>query len=197
MKRNLMIVTALLALTCFVGAAVAADYQYVGAGKCFMCHKKDKSGNQMQKWMDGPHAGAFKTLATDEAKAIATEKGLGDPQQAAECLKCHVTAADAPAEAFAAKFKAGDKSADHHVDGVGCEACHGAGSKYKSAKVMKAITGGTTDGATVGLANAADEAMCRTCHNEESPTFIGFDFAEFSAKIAHPIPEAHKATYAK
>ncbi len=148
-------------------------------------------------WSGRPHAGAFKTLATDEAKAIATEKRLGDPQQAAECLKCHVTAADAPAEAFAAKFKASDKSADHHVDGVGCEACHGAGSKYKSAKVMKAITGGTTDGATVGLVNAADEALCRKCHNEESPTFKGFDFAEYAAKIAHPIPEAHKATYQK
>lgn len=196
MKRFLMTLTAVLALVCFVGVAAAADYQYIGAGKCFMCHKKDKSGNQMQKWLDGPHAGAFKTLASEKSKAIAAEKGLGDPQKAPECLKCHVTAADAPAEAFHAKFKAHDKSGDHHVDGVGCEACHGPGSKYKSSKVMKAITSGDTDGATVGLWNP-DEALCRKCHNEESPTFIGFDYAEFSAKMAHPIPEAHKATYQK
>jgi hypothetical protein len=27
------------------------------------------------------------------------------------------------------------------------------------------------------------------CHNEESPTFAGFNFDESWAKIAHPVPE--------
>ena len=40
-----------------------------------------------------------------------------------------------------------------------------------------------------------DLLNCRKCHNDESPTFKGFDYAEYSAKIAHPIPEEHLATY--
>ena len=32
------------------------------------------------------------------------------------------------------------------------------------------------------------EETCKACQNEESPTFKGFDFAEMSAKIAHPNP---------
>jgi len=32
------------------------------------------------------------------------------------------------------------------------------------------------------------EETCTACHNDTSPTCKGFDFAEYSAKIAHPIP---------
>ena len=32
------------------------------------------------------------------------------------------------------------------------------------------------------------EEVCKTCHNEESPTFEAFNFAEMSAKIAHDDP---------
>jgi hypothetical protein len=35
-----------------------------------------------------------------------------------------------------------------------------------------------------------DEALCRSCHNEESPTFKGFNYEEYLAKIAHPVPAA-------
>ena len=34
------------------------------------------------------------------------------------------------------------------------------------------------------------EETCTVCHNDGSPTFKGFDFAEYSAKIAHPNPAA-------
>ena len=30
---------------------------------------------------------------------------------------------------------------------------------------------------------------CLTCHNEKSPTFKGFNYEEYWAKIAHPTPE--------
>ncbi|MEZ4386736.1 MAG: cytochrome c family protein [Candidatus Krumholzibacteriia bacterium] len=188
MLRVFLILTAALMLLSLASAAFAEDFQYIGSGKCFMCHKKDATGNQMQKWLDSAHSKAYATLATDEAKAVATAKGLGDPQQEGACLKCHVTGYGKPAEAFDAAYKAADKTDSHLTDGVGCEACHGPGSAYKSNAVMKAITAGETDGATVGLITP-DEALCRTCHNEESPTFKGFDFAEYSAKIAHPNPE--------
>ena len=33
------------------------------------------------------------------------------------------------------------------------------------------------------------EKACARCHNEESPTFKGFEFEERWAEIAHPVPE--------
>ena len=36
------------------------------------------------------------------------------------------------------------------------------------------------------------EETCKACHNEESPSFKEFNFAEMSAKIAHPNPAAKK-----
>ena len=35
-----------------------------------------------------------------------------------------------------------------------------------------------------------NKATCVTCHNEKSPTFKGFDYATYFAKIAHPNPKA-------
>ena len=32
------------------------------------------------------------------------------------------------------------------------------------------------------------EAVCKKCHNSESPNFKGFDFAKYKAKITHPKP---------
>ncbi|MBD3220293.1 cytochrome C554 [bacterium] len=192
MLRVLTTLIAALIVLSFATTALAEDYQYIGAYKCFMCHKKDKSGNQMQNWLDGPHSKAYETLASEESHAIAKEMGLGDPQKADECLKCHVTDHDAPASAYDDRFKAKDKSDDHFVDGVGCEACHGPGSEYKSMKAMKDITAGELDGATVGLWTP-DEALCVSCHNEESPTFKGFDLEEYMAEIAHPIPADYLA----
>jgi hypothetical protein len=183
--RKLTLMVAALALI-LAAAAVAADAEFEGVDGCKMCHKKDKSGDQYGKWLEGPHAGAYEALASDAAKAIATEKGLGNPQEAAECLKCHVTAAGVDPARLGSKYKV--------EDGVGCESCHGPGSEYKSMKVMKAITAGETDAASVGLVKPTAET-CTGCHNEESPTFKGFDFAEYSKKIDHSIPEEHLATY--
>lgn len=188
MQRILLIMTAGVMLFGLTTVVYADDAQYIGSGKCFMCHKKDKSGNQMQKWLDGEHAGAYKTLANEESLAIAKELGIADPQKADECLKCHVTAHGVAAEGFAAKNKYTVE------DGVGCESCHGPGSTYKSAKVMKAVVSGETDGASVGLW-APNAELCVTCHNEESPTFKGFEFDEYIVKVSHPIPEAHMAKY--
>ena len=77
-------------------------------------------------------------------------------------------------------------------EGVSCEACHGPGSGYYKMSTMKKLYAGEIEDATVGLAKP-DEALCVKCHNEESPTYQPFDFATFSAKIAHPVPEKAKA----
>lgn len=188
MKRTILILVAAMMVFGMSTTVLAEDGLYIGAAKCFTCHKKDKSGNQMQKWLDSDHSKAYETLASDASKAIAAEMGIEDAQKAEQCLKCHVTAAGAPAEAF-------DPKAKYKLeDGVGCESCHGPGSTYKSSKVMKAITSGTTEGVSVGLVAITAET-CTGCHNEESPTFKGFNYEEAMAKIAHPIPEEHMAKY--
>jgi hypothetical protein len=37
-----------------------------------------------------------------------------------------------------------------------------------------------------------DEKLCVTCHNKENPFHKEFNFATFSAKIAHPDPLVKK-----
>ena len=68
-------------------------------------------------------------------------------------------------------------------EGVSCETCHGPGSMYKGASVMKNRELAMTKGMII-----PDEALCKTCHNEESPTYKGFNYTEMLAKIAHPNP---------
>jgi hypothetical protein len=170
------------------GASAGEQHQYVGATKCKMCHKKPEAGEQYPLWEKAKHAQAFQALASDKAKEIAKAKGIDNPQEADACLKCHVTGHGVAAEFLGTKY---DKT-----EGVGCESCHGAGGDYIKKKTMVGIITGEIDGASVGLVTP-DEKTCKTCHNEESPTFEGFDFDEMLKKIAHPIPEAKKAEYKK
>jgi len=187
MKRfGMVLVVALSGLILLTTSLLAQDKkaQYIGAKKCKMCHNSAKKGMQYSKWESSAHAKAYATLATEQAKEVAKKAGVqGDPQKAAECLKCHSTAYDAPASAKAATFKADE--------GVGCEACHGPGSLYKSMKVMKALYAGTQDAKAVAYMKGK-KATCLTCHNEKSPTYKPFNFEERLAEIAHPISKPKK-----
>ena len=58
-------------------------------------------------------------LETKHAKATATAKASTEWKFEAACLTCHAT------------------NKDEAMAGVQCEACHGAGSDYKSIQVMK------------------------------------------------------------
>ncbi len=158
--------------------------EYVGAAKCKTCHRKPETGEQYPIWENSAHSKAYETLASDEAKVIAVEKGIDNPQTAAQCLECHVTAYDADASLLGTKYSI--------EDGVGCESCHGPGGEYYKKKTMESITKGEIDGASVGLL-VPDEATCTSCHNERSPNFDGFDFEARKAEIAHPIPDERKA----
>jgi len=40
-----------------------------------------------------------------------------------------------------------------------------------------------------GMIKPVTKEVCVSCHNEESPTFKGFDFEKMVAKIAHPVPK--------
>lgn len=151
--------------------------QYIGVKSCGMCHKSDSKGNQLAQWESSRHSKAFETLATDKALKIGEEVGLDvPPQQSADCLRCHVTGHGEKEELFAASFKP--------EQGVQCESCHGAGSKYKSIKVMKDREASIAAGLVI-----PNEATCTKCHNEDSPTFESFDFEKMWALIMHPNPQ--------
>ena len=185
-----VVVAALYTLTTPAASEEAEKGQsmYMGVAKCKTCHKSASAGEQFPIWEKSGHAGAFATLASDASKKIAAEKGIEDPQKAAECLSCHVTGHGVDAKFFGEKFDA--------TMGVQCEACHGAGGDYVKMSVMKAITGGETEGASVGLVRpTADD--CKTCHNDKSPTFKEFDFEKALAAIGHNLPAERKAKYAK
>lgn len=141
--------------------AFAQDFKYIGAPKCKMCHNKPDKGEQYNKWAAGPHAKAMESLKGDEAK---------DPK----CLKCHSTAASVD-KSLLAGIKV--------EEGVSCESCHGPGSVYKTASLMKDRAKSMEKGLILPT-----EQVCKQCHNEESPTFKGFNFKEYVAKIAHDDP---------
>jgi hypothetical protein len=159
---------------------------FEGAARCKTCHRKPEQGEQFGIWESSSHAQAYMALASEEAMAIATERGIANPQEADECLKCHVTGHGVAAEFFGSKYT--------KEEGVGCESCHGAGGDYYKKKTMVAITSGELDPAEVGLITP-DETVCTGCHNEESPTYEGFDYEAAVAEIAHPIPDERKAEY--
>ncbi|HAH23920.1 MAG TPA: cytochrome C554 [Prolixibacteraceae bacterium] len=145
----------------FLTSVNAQNAQYVGAAKCKMCHNKADKGEQYNKWLASPHA-----------KAMAALKGaeLKNPK----CLKCHSTAAAADQSLIASITV---------EEGVSCESCHGPGSLYKVATVMKDQKVALTKGMILPT-----EKVCKKCHNEESPNYKGFNFKEYSAKIAHDDP---------
>jgi hypothetical protein len=181
MKRQLMICFSLVicgGLVLGPAQQAVAGPELIGASKCKMCHKA-KTGDQWKIWTESKHAQAFETLASEASLKIAAEKGIENPQTASECLKCHATKAFLGEEVV---VDAKGKYAD--TEGVGCEACHGPGSEYKSKKVM--MDPEASKAAGLVMVKSAD--ACTKCHNEESPTFKGFEFEERWAEIAHPVP---------
>jgi Zn finger protein HypA/HybF involved in hydrogenase expression len=150
--------------------------QYIGAAKCKVCHNAEKRGAQYAKWQASAHAKAYDALASEEAVAIGKKMSIENPQTSDQCLKCHVTAFGVKAEMKAESFDM--------TEGVGCEACHGPGSEYKSLKIMKDKEAAVAAGLIIPT-----EETCVGCHNEESPTYKEFVFADFWKKIAHPIPK--------
>jgi hypothetical protein len=194
MTRNRTI-SALLAATWLLVAAAAAagtEHEYIGVEKCGTCHSKALYGDQVAKWRASAHAKAYESLASDKALEYAKKKGIkGSPQQAKECLECHVTAYGvAPA---LIKYDL------EQTDGVQCESCHGAGADFRKREIMSDIDQAKANGLV-----PQTEATCTGCHNDRSPAWdparftlpngkkAGFDFTQAVAKIEHATPKANK-----
>jgi hypothetical protein len=167
---------------------------YVGDKECMKCHFQEH-----KSWKKTGMAKAMKTLApTPES-----EKELFDKKKAAgldpakdyttdeKCLKCHTTGygtetgypKDPKTEGAEARAKA--------LGSVGCESCHGPGSLYVKHKKAeqeknKDVKFTFEQLAPLGMTKP-DEAACKTCHNDESPTKGALKYEEDKAKVHdHP-----------
>jgi len=174
--RNLIVLLIGLVFGTMYVFAQDGQHAYVGAQRCMPCHMVPAKGAQYKQWMGSKHAQAYKTLGTEEAK-----KYSDNPQEDPECLKCHVTGYEASDDLKTDKYD--------QTNGVWCESCHGPGGDYWKMNIMKQTYAGELDPAKVGLTAKPGEETCLECHNDESPTFTGFNFEEAYKKIAHPIPQ--------
>ncbi len=166
-------------LTLLMGLMVFASgeqHPYAGTKKCKMCHKGEKKNFVYDVWAESKHAKAYATLATDEAKKIYEDLGhTGSPQEDDDCLKCHIPGVGMDTT-YTAKVVL--------ENGVNCESCHGAGNDYKKKSIMEDRE------MAISLGLIADpKAVCITCHNEEAPTYKGFNYDEAWEKIKHSLPE--------
>lgn len=166
--------------------------EFVGAAKCGECHKK-----AYEKWKSSKHAHAYETLKTGRKGQYSQPIGrTHDP----ECLSCHVTGWD-PQGVFAydsgflpekvAQAK-GDPDRYYLLQGQQCENCHGPGSEHVRVeeaflKDQKSIDRETLTAARrqmVLMKSAAEDHLCRKCHDyENSPKF---DFDKYWEEIKHP-----------
>ena len=122
------------------------DLSYVGSTTCGICHKI-----VYEHWRKTTHSTSYSTLVN---------KGYRyDP----ECIKCHTTG-----YGYISGFLNYEKN--NNLINVGCESCHGAGSRH-----IKYVT--EPYGVT-------DESDCVICHeSERSPKF---QYNEYWKKIKHP-----------
>ncbi len=180
MKKLTLAVVILMALFILPYSSNAQN-KYIGEKGCAMCHKAAKLGDQPGVWEKTLHASAYKTLLTDKAKELAKAKGIDNPAESKECLECHTLGKTVDASLFESKFDL--------KDGVQCETCHGPGSAYKSMNIMKDKAKAIANGLTDFKDQATIEAFCKNCHNDKSPSFKGFNFAEMWPKIQHMMPK--------
>ncbi len=132
------------------------DRVYVGEKVCRECHHQAGERNQFNLWRFTKHALAYATLSMPEAKEIAELSGIDvDPHESLICLGCHTTAYNVEAWELDESF--------HAEDGVQCELCHGPGSEYADARIMRdselAIQAGLL---------MPEERDCMVCHKEKN-----------------------------
>lgn len=161
----------LLTISFLMAALIAMVAVSVSAGGTEAKHdyvgvKKCKTCHkpQFKSWSETGHAKAFDLLSDEEKK---NEK----------CVACHST---------------GTTAKGVFLEGVQCESCHGAGSDYKSAKIMSKKKWKADPDAHKKMAldaglNYPKEADCVRCHTKEgNSNFKEFKFEDRKDKV-HPV----------
>jgi len=154
----------------------------VGGNTCKKCHIK-----VYNSWKKTKMAKAFDTLKPGEDAETKTKLKL-DPKKDytkdAACLECHTTGFDLPGG-----YKIGSETAQNY-EGVGCESCHGPGSKFivihKDAMMKKQKF--TFDEVSKVGQHKPDAKSCTICHNLRNPTAgpdYHFDYEKYKTEDIH------------
>lgn len=157
-----------------------------GSDKCNECHQLKSLGEQMMRWQISRHRAAYISLQSQLAKDFAVKNNIPEPVKNEMCLGCHTTSG----------FLKGFQSQTSYKieEGVGCEGCHGAGSKYSPAEIMKDEALYKRNGGIIG-----DEKLCLECHSpkankeqkltEDACPFQeeDFNYKQAFEKIKHPL----------
>ena len=145
---------------------------YVGSEACKKCHFKEH--RYWKKTGKFEAVASLKPTAEDNAELLAKKKAAGlDPAKDystdATCLACHTTG-------YGKKGgypEDGKGDAAEAMAQVGCESCHGPGSKYVEHKTKELEANKdakfTFEGLEpMGLVSPTKE-LCATCHNDKNP----------------------------
>ena len=172
MRKVTTIFILVLALFAFTAMFVTAEEAAVAkkevkAGHEYVGEAKCKTCHKAQftSWGETGHATAFSKLSAEEQK---------DPA----CVGCHTT---------------GKMADGTMIENVSCEACHGGGADYKSAKIMSKKKWAADPDTYKKMAIEAGlvypvEADCVRCHKKEgNANFKPFDFEKSKGKV-HPVP---------
>lgn len=141
--------------------AYSGEASFVGSNGC-KCHKSEISDWEMSK-----HAKAFDLLKAGKRKSKKKKAGL-DPNKDytidKKCIPCHVTG-------FKKEGGFIDIVSTASMAGIGCEGCHGAGSKYRKLHKDKSLAFTKSEARALGATyGSLDQAVCDRCHkNKDSP----------------------------
>ena len=159
------------------------SYSYVGNQKCKKCHIK-----QHRSWEKTRMAKALEILKPgnnkEQKEKFALDVGK-DYTTDEKCVKCHTVGYGKPG-GYATPDPQDEKAVRKakELEGVGCESCHGPGSEY--IKVFEEILKSkrkykVEELYAIGL-RKPDEATCKTCHNEESPSVNPGDLFDYEKR---------------
>lgn len=148
---------------------------YVGSEKCRACHPAEH-----QSWSATAHATALDTLRLADSRtaaAIAAKlkiKLAASPLATDACVTCHVTGHRLPGG-----YPAPDSARNAALAAVGCESCHGPGSRHLTSRLAEKKS---------TIHGAVSEKTCVSCHTAAvSPDF---DYAEFRRRGVHALKAA-------
>jgi len=153
-------------------AKPARSAERVGSDSCAACHP-----SAYRLWKASPHAKASANLPPAQRENL-------------RCAYCHAPEL-ARATQEAAPFQKPERSAGRAEEGVGCEACHGAGQHYSPSYVMR----DPELARAVGLLDPGQKS-CLKCHDSDSPSLSPFDFAAKVKLIDHWSRERSKSAEA-
>lgn len=170
----------------YVGLANGgSSYSYVGSKKCKKCHIKQYkswSKTRMGKAFDILKPGTFSESKTkfklDVNKDYTKDEG---------CLKCHTVGFGKPG-GYAIPDPSNKKSVRtaKKLQNIGCESCHGPGSGYIKVfeDILKSKRKYKQEELYAAGLNKISETVCKTCHNEESPTINAGDTFDYEKRVS-------------